>query len=231
MVEVLSFLRTYETWIYAIVGLFAVWQLWKFFQAWNELRAAAFGLEREKAQVELNSAAIWLLLCLIIVAVEFYVVNFIVPTVPEASPIPTPTLNLLATPTPVLSTTDDQTSSTIVTPIGTVIPIGNGSCITDTVMITYPLDGSQVEGIISIEGSADIPNFGFYKYEVARPGDAVWLSINAGRQRVKNDKLGDWDTRTLTPEEYLLRLVVVDNEGNMLEPCIIRVRVLPTNEE
>jgi hypothetical protein len=231
MVEVLSFLRINEPWIYTIVGLFAAWQVWKFLQAWSELRAAAFGLEREKAQVELNSAAVWLLLCLLITAIEFYLVAFVVPTVAEANPIPTPTLNLLATPTQALSSTTNQTPSTTITPIGTVVPISNGACISDTVMITFPLDGSQVKGIITIEGSADIPNFGFYKYEIARPGDAVWLSINAGRQRVQNDKLGDWDTRSLTPEEYLLRLVVIDNEGNQLEPCVIRVRVLPPDKE
>jgi hypothetical protein len=231
MVEVLSFLRTYEPWIYTIVGVFAVWQVWKFLQSWDELRAAAFGLEREKAQVELNAAAVWLLLCLLVAAVEFYVVVFVVPTVPQASPLPTPTLNLQATPTLSLAASTGGTPAITVTPAGTPAPVGSGSCISDTVMITSPADGSQIQGIITIEGTADIPNFGFYKYEIARPGDPVWLSINAGRQRVTNGELGDWDTRSLTPDEYLLRLVVIDNEGNLLEPCVIRVRVLPANEE
>lgn len=233
MVSVLSFLRIYEYPIYAIVGIFAAWQVWKFLQAWEELRAAAFGLEREKAQIDLNTAAIWLLLCLLIAVGEFYVVSFVVPTIPEASPLPTPTLNPFVTPTIDLDTTPGAGGDALgtVTPISTLAPITSTGCISDTVMITYPEDGAQVKGIITLEGTADTPDFGFYKYELARPGDAVWLSLNAGRQRVKEDELGDWDTSAYPPDEYLLRLVVIDNEGNMLDPCVIRVRVLPTPEE
>jgi hypothetical protein len=229
MVEVLNFLRTYDLVIYILVGVFAALQLWKFMQAWDELRAAAFGLEREKAQADLNVAALWLLVFLIIAAGEFYLVSFVVPGVPEANPLPTATINPLATPTSDLSLAATPTG--LVTPVSTLEAIGSGSCMSETVMITYPLDGSQVQGVVTLAGTADIPNFGFYKYEIARPGDAVWLSINAGRQRVQAGELGDWDTRTLAPDEYLLRLVVVDNEGNIISPCVIRVRVLPSNEE
>ncbi|MFZ6028105.1 MAG: hypothetical protein ACOYYS_10350 [Chloroflexota bacterium] len=230
MVSVLNFLRIYEYPIYTIVGIFAAWQVWKFLQAWEELRAAAFGLEREKAQADLNVAAIWLLLCLLVAAGEFYVVSFVVPTIPEASPLPTATINPLATPTADLSGTPGSLSETA-TAISTLAPITSTGCVSDTVMISFPEDGAQVQGIITLEGTANAPDFGFYKYELARPGDAVWLSLNAGRQRVREGELGEWDTSAYPPDEYLLRLVVIDNEGNMLAPCVIRVRVLPTPEE
>lgn len=230
MVEVLSFLRTYEAWVYAIVVLIAIWQVWKFVQAWNELRSAAFGLEREKAQANLNVAAIWLLLCLLIAVGEFYLVSFIVPTIPDANPLPTPTLNLEATLTPELSTTPGQVTPSVEVTLGTLPSLDGSGCISDTVMITYPEDGMQVEGVVTLEGTADIANFGFYKYEIARPGDPVWLSINAGREKVVDGKLGDWDTRTLPTDEYLLRLVVIDNEGISLEACVIRVRVIASSE-
>src|SRR5512145_2938824 len=97
MVSVLSFLRTYESGIYTILGVLAAWQVWKFLQSWEELRAAAFGLEREKAQSGINTSASWLLLYLFVAVGEFYVVSFIVPTIPEASPLPTPTINLQVT--------------------------------------------------------------------------------------------------------------------------------------
>ncbi len=74
-------------------------------------------------------------------------------------------------------------------------------------------------------GSADIPNFGFYTLQIARPGDTVWLPILVGQQAVKNETLGTWTTSTLTPGEYLLRLVVTNNVGSELPPCAIQVTV------
>ena len=74
-------------------------------------------------------------------------------------------------------------------------------------------------------GSADIPNFGFYTLQIARPGDTVWLPILVGQQAVKNETLGTWTTSTLTPGEYLLRLVVTNNVGSELTPCAIQVTV------
>ena len=44
-------------------------------------------------------------------------------------------------------------------------------------------------------------------------------------------KLGDWDTRRLTPGEYQLSIVLVDNEAQALEPCINQVRVALTPED
>ena len=61
--------------------------------------------------------------------------------------------------------------------------------------------------------------------EVARPGDTLWQTIQAGRDIVQEGELGQWDTRTMAPGDYMLRLVIVDNQGESLEPCVIRVNV------
>jgi hypothetical protein len=76
-----------------------------------------------------------------------------------------------------------------------------------------------------VKGTADIQTFGFYKYELARPGETVWLTIQAGRDIIRESELGQWDTRTLAPGDYMLRLVITDNQGESLEPCVIRVHV------
>jgi hypothetical protein len=76
-----------------------------------------------------------------------------------------------------------------------------------------------------VEGSADTTNFGFYTLQIARPGDTVWLPIVVGQQAIKKNVLGTWETSTLTPGEYLLRLVVTDNIGTQLTPCAIQVTV------
>ena len=84
---------------------------------------------------------------------------------------------------------------------------------------------SVFAGVIVLLGTANVENFGFYKYEVARPGDTLWQTIQAGRNIIQDSELGQWDTRTMAPGDYMLRLVIVDNQGESLEPCVIRVNV------
>ena len=235
MVEAIRFLREYEIWIYVVAGAIAVWQVGKFILAWQELGKAAFGLERENSQYKLNTAAALLVLMLLTVVGEFMVVSFVAPAVPGAIPIPTPTLYLLATPsitlpppTPTLSGTGQPggTAQSGGTPQPAAVP-EQSQCVAGQVIISEPKDGEEISDIVTLKGTASIPNFGFFKYEVARPGDSAWLTIGGGRNPVVEGKLGDWDTTTRVPGEYLLRLVVTDNEGNYLPACVIRVRIAP----
>jgi len=98
------------------------------------------------------------------------------------------------------------------------------------IAFSSPEANATVSGTVEIKGTADIPNFGFYKYEMARPGAALWLTIGAGRQPVKDDLLGRWDTTTLPPGEYILRLVVTDTNGNAMPPCMRPVYVTAATE-
>ncbi|MFU8772273.1 MAG: hypothetical protein ACNA8H_07620, partial [Anaerolineales bacterium] len=98
-------------------------------------------------------------------------------------------------------------------------------CTPGQVMITEPANFSEVGGVVTLVGTADAPNFGFFKYEVQRAGDPIWMTIQAVRETKIDEELGPWDTRALPPGDYLLQLVVTDNEGNSLQPCVIQVRV------
>ena len=195
--------------------------------AWQELRGAFFGLEREAAQSRVNSAATMVVLLIIMAVIEFTVVTFVVPTLPGANPLPTSTLDLLATPTITLSPRDQNPNETQdATPTPGEIPAAEG-CVAGQINLTSPLNGDRISGSITIRGSADVPNFGFFTLQIARPGDAVWLPISVGQQPVKNDILGTWDTSSLTPGEYMFRLVVTDNIGTELTPCAIQLMVDP----
>jgi hypothetical protein len=99
-------------------------------------------------------------------------------------------------------------------------------CIPEEIMITFPEPGDEVSGIVQITGTADVPNFGFYKYEVARLGTQEWATISADRNPKQNEELGEWNTASLTNGDYFLRLVITDNVGMALEPCVIAVRVV-----
>ena len=81
-------------------------------------------------------------------------------------------------------------------------------------------------------GSADIDNFGFYKFEVARAEEELWLTIQVGRAIVEAGVLLEtWDTSRLPVGDYALQLIVTDNEGEELAPCRIPVRIEAPVEE
>ncbi|HEX9617642.1 MAG TPA: hypothetical protein VGA03_09500 [Anaerolineales bacterium] len=230
MEEALRFFRAYEIWIYGLLALGGLLYIRKFFLAWGDLRGAAFGLERESAQSRVNQSASMLVLLLAIAITEFVLVSYVAPTVPGATPLFTPTLDLLATATTTLPNATEGTE----TPPGEEALLSSPSppeqaseegCVPGQVNLTEPEDGTEVEGVVTLVGTADIENFGFYKYEVARPGETVWLTLQAGRDPIQESELGQWDTSTLAPGEYMLRLVVTDNAGQSLQPCVIQVRV------
>jgi hypothetical protein len=136
-------------------------------------------------------------------------------------------LDLLATPTITLSaSTQNPNQTQEATPTPGEVPAAEG-CVVGQINFTSPKNGDRVSGSVTVYGSADISNFGFYTLQIARPGDVIWLPKQVGQQPVKNDTLGSWDTTLLTPGEYMLKLVVTDNMGNELTPCIIQVTVEP----
>jgi len=225
MEQALQFFRDYEIWIYIILGALALWQIRKFALAWEELRGAFFGLEREAAQRRVNSSATMIVLLIIMAVAEFTIVTFVVPTLPGANLLPTPILDLLATPTTTLPAPTLGPDETVEpTPTPSEIPAAEG-CVPAQVNLTSPLNGNRVSGSVTIQGSADIPNFGFYTLQVAHPGDVIWLPIQVGQKPVSKDTLGTWDTSSLTPGEYMLKLVVTDNLGNVLDPCALQLTV------
>jgi hypothetical protein len=227
MEQVLQFFRAYEIWIYVILGILGIWQIRKFALAWEELRGSFFGLEREAAQSRVNSAATMVVLLITMAVAEFTLVTFVIPTFPGANPLPTATLDLLATPTITLSaSTQNPNQTQEATPTPGEVPAAEG-CVVGQINFTSPKNGDRVSGSVTVYGSADISNFGFYTLQIARPGDVIWLPKQVGQQPVKNDTLGSWDTTLLTPGEYMLKLVVTDNMGNELTPCIIQVTVEP----
>jgi hypothetical protein len=94
-------------------------------------------------------------------------------------------------------------------------------------MLTSPAAGDEIKGTIELVGTVNVPNFGFYKYEVARLGSDTWATISADRNTVNNGKIGAWNTTALTPGDYQLRLVVTDNQGKVMPACVVPVRIVP----
>ncbi len=222
----LGFFKTYELYIYLILGGWAVWEIRRFVLSWEEVRGAAFGLERESAQGRLNRSAVMLVLVLMMAISEFSLVYFVIPGVPGATPLLTPTIDLLATPTTTLPAGTLQVSN--VSPAVTaaaLTPVGTTGCISNQLAISTPKSGDVVSNTVTLIGTVDLPNLGFYKYEITRPGDNVWLTLQAGRGAKHNETLGEWNTASLPPGDYLLHLVATDNQGVDIGTCQIQVSV------
>lgn len=235
MIEALRLFRAYEVWIYLLLGLGALYFVRRFVLAWQELRDSGFGLERESAQVRLNQAAGFLVLLLAMAISEFVLVSFIAPSVPGAIPLPTPTLDLLASPTTTLLPTTPEAGAlpADTTPTGApagvlTTPGGQPGCLPGQIEITSPPNGGEVSEVVEIQGTANIANFGFYKLEMKRLEETSWLTILAGNEIIINGVLGSWNTSLLSPGDHQLSLVLTDNQGQVLEPCVVQVRVTNT---
>lgn len=217
-------LASYEPLIYialAIGGLFAFRRMWR---SWREWRDSVYGLEREFALRRLAQATAAAFFILALVFVEFFIATFIAPSLPATDVLATPTLDLLLTPAETLS--PEQATQAALSPVTQEAPSGMSGCIPEQLMITFPEPGDEVSGTVEITGTANAPNFGFFKYEVAPMGSQNWATISAERDPKVNEVLGQWNTSALTNGFYFLRLVITDNVGVPLEPCVIAVRVV-----
>jgi hypothetical protein len=223
MAAIYQFLGKYELLIYVVLAIGFLFAFRWLLKTWNEWRESVFTLEREFALHRMSQAAAFVILILILFFGELTTVSFVIPDLPASFFISTPTINVLATPTGTISA--ELATQIALTPLP-VPTLGNTSgCLADKLMITSPKAGSQISGSVDLTGTVDIPDFGFYKYEVAPLNSDTWATIAANRQPVDNGPLGQWDTTTLSPGDYQLRLVVINTQGQSLPPCIIPLRI------
>ncbi len=223
MEEFYRFLATYEVLIYillAIGGLFSFRWLWR---SWREWQVAVYSLEREFSSRRFGRSAVISTFIIILFCVEFFMATFIIPGLPADVFLTTPTLDLISTPTGTLS-------AEMMTQFSGQLPqaaVSTTGCINGQIAIDFPKPGDEVKGAIELLGTVNIPNFGFYKYEVAPAGSDTWATISAGRAIVNDGSLGRWDATALTPGDYQLRLVVTDNQGQTLPACVVPVQIVP----
>jgi hypothetical protein len=94
------------------------------------------------------------------------------------------------------------------------------------VEITSPRPEAELRGIVTIEGSASIGNFQFYKVEYSTADQPdFWRAVSQTyNQPILNGVLDRWNTPALPDGEYNLKLTAVDVRGQ--EACRYFVRNL-----
>lgn len=224
MADLLKFLATYEVLIYLVLAIGGMFSFRWLYRSWREWKVAVFSLEKEFSARRLGRSAIISIMVVLFFCFEFSVASFVIPGLPADFFLSTPTLDLISTPTGTLS-------AEFMTQFAAQGPApaqsGAAGCTPGQIELTFPEPGDEIKGVIELTGTVNISNFGFYKYEVAPSGSDTWATIAAGRAVVENASLGRWDTTALTPGDYQLRLVVIDNQGTSLSPCVVPVQVVP----
>jgi hypothetical protein len=137
------------------------------------------------------------------------------------------------TPTPNSAVVTATTSIvlTAATPIRAVAPPTQpplaGSCPDPQAQITSPINGQLVSDLITIQGAATHPSFQYYKIEYAPGANAQggFSYLGGGNSQVIDGVLWSMDARSLSPGQWTLQLLVVDQTGNYLPPCKVTVIV------
>ncbi|MCE1252755.1 MAG: hypothetical protein LWX83_04300 [Anaerolineae bacterium] len=228
----IRFLQNYEIWFYVLFGGVALIYLRKLILGIQEMRSTLFGLERDNAQRKISfSLSIVGILGAMMLAI-FLMLSFVVPALPGLALLNTPTIDVLATATATLAS-DEQTAEpqTVVDSEGTPAPLqptptlSNEGCIPNQLEWVFPQPGEELSGLVTLKGTVNITNFGFYKYEIAQTGSDTWVTLAAGNTKVVNDTIGQWNTSQELPGDYNLRLVVLDNANNALPACVVPIKI------
>jgi len=227
MTAVIRFLAQLEIPIYILLGVVAIIYLRRLMISLEERRLAVFGLERDAAQVKISQATTVLILIGLLTMAEFVVASFLAENLSAEAVYATPTVQASRTPT--LSPTPgepDEDATETPTPYPQAVLEGiESNCVQGVLEITSPKHMDTVSGVVEIFGSVNTPAFGSYEYEYSMVGRPNWQTIAAGSEAGVDKSLGFWYTTTLTPTNYMLRLIALDNQGNEQSACVIVVKV------
>lgn len=205
--------------------------------AQHQRRVALFGLEREAAQARFRRSLSIILILAFLAGVVYVVDNVVVPNMTVAEeepeeeqpvafiePQPTPTERPLLFPTitptagvhPAEGDEEEASSDTAAQDVVGCEIVGS--------TITSPVPGQRVSGQVSVEGEANVLNFSQYKFEVRGPStDNQWVVVGTYFQTVPQGLLGVWDSTSLLPGDYTLRLIIHRQDGSTIPPCEVPI--------
>lgn len=242
MAVLVKFIADNAAWFYGLCAVLALLFLRVAWGARRERLQAIFTLEKEAA-VKREGRLLWIALALFaFLGLIFSLERYVAPSIalPE-EPVATPTLLLLPTPsaTPAPPTATPTATATRLrptrpatippTPTETPTPAPVGpppQCPNPAARITAPGAGSTVSGVVQFTGTANVENFQYYKMELGvGPSPTEWAFLFSRDTPVVDGLLGSWDSATVPPGTYTIRLVVVDRTGNYPPPCQVTLRV------
>jgi hypothetical protein len=102
-------------------------------------------------------------------------------------------------------------------------------CANPKATILEPKPGDTVQGPVEIQLTANVSQFAFYRIELGSPDSAdVWMTLKTNNKPITDAVGYTWDSSTMPPGVYHLRLVVVLRDGTSPRPCLVPIQVLST---
>jgi len=148
---------------------------------------------------------------------------------PDAGASPTPSVRPptpSATPTPLV----DRLATEPPAPTVSAQPTLSTACQNELARFTAPSPGAEINGVVPIQGTANIADFLFYKVQFLPDKlypDGAWGELYQSDTPVVDGTLMTWHTYTVGPGVYWLRLLVHQRNGNYPPPCELRLVVTP----
>jgi hypothetical protein len=184
---------------------------WQVYRARARLSRTPFGLEREAAYQQQNSAVAMLLVVSALIGALYVSTQVIIPNADVFLPATT-TPAIPPTPTPIQG--------------GRPVVVDSSGCENENVTLTKPANGDRMVGAFEVLGTANIPDFAFFKLEISGVGtQGAWASVEVGNEPITNSALGTFDSSLYPPGDYALRLVVIDAAGNAPPPCVVAITI------
>jgi LysM repeat protein len=96
-------------------------------------------------------------------------------------------------------------------------------CAARGVSIAAPTVAQTVRDVFEVRGTADIPNFSYYRLEVRAANAETYTEVTRSAVPVVDGVLGRVDARLFGSGFFYIRLVAVDARGGFPQPCAIPV--------
>ena len=91
-------------------------------------------------------------------------------------------------------------------------------------ILSAPLPGQAVQGLIQITGELELENYSSYELSFSFSGHDTWFPITTDNTISENNLLGEWDTSAITDGNYDLKISVYFNEqGKILETKFVKL--------
>lgn len=151
---------------------------------------------------------------------------------PTETPIPTtntavPTLTPRPANTIIPPTKTPKPTETTIPPTHTLSPTNTPAlppislsvegCLDPSIQITFPQPNQHLIESFEVIGTATLPNFGLYRIEIRPDSALTYQRVLGAQQVVYADVLAEIDPTQYPDGIYWIRLVVVDNRGNIAE--------------
>ena len=218
MMPVLTFLRDYEIVFYYLLGLISLWFIYQFIAAQIQISKTIFGLERQLYIGRRTGALGRLALLALIFGAIYASVHIGLPEAETAEQIRQATI-IAHLPTPTLTPTPIEQFGVDVS-----------GCTNAKATIVQPKPGEAVKGKVTIKLVANIGDFAFYKLELSRADEPdVWSTLYNDNTVQAEPYSWIWDSSTVPPGVYHLRLTVIAADLTFPTPCVIPIQVLSTN--